>query len=148
MIRVKELREQRKMQQKELAIDLHVSQPTISDWESGRKVPSARSTQLLADYFGVTVDYLLGRSDEPYMHKVPLEPSLRGVTDPAERQRLIAALAALHPEDYAQNKKEPVPDGDELSDPLDVQLMNLLRRLTPDQKKWLLARIDTLLELQ
>lgn len=63
MVRVRELREAKGMQQKELAIDLRVSQPTISDWESGRKVPSARSTQKLADYFGVTIDYLLGRDD-------------------------------------------------------------------------------------
>lgn len=64
MIKVRELREAKGIQQKELAIDLGVSQPTISDWESGRKVPSARSTQKLADYFGVTIDYLLGRDEE------------------------------------------------------------------------------------
>lgn len=63
MNRIKELREMLHKQQKELAIDLGVSQPTISDWESGRKIPSARSTQKLADYFDVSVDYLLGRSD-------------------------------------------------------------------------------------
>lgn len=63
MVRVRELREAKGMQQKELAIDLHVSQPTISDWESGRKIPSARSTQKLADYFGVSIDYLLGREE-------------------------------------------------------------------------------------
>lgn len=60
MIRIRELREAKGMQQKELAIDLSVSQPTISDWESGRKIPSARSTKKLADYFDVSIDYLLG----------------------------------------------------------------------------------------
>ena len=64
MIRIRELREAKGMQQKELAIDLCVSQPTISDWESGRKVPSARSTQKLASYFNVTTDYLLGKEEE------------------------------------------------------------------------------------
>ncbi len=63
MLRVKELREAKGLQQKELAIDLGVSQPTISDWESGRKIPSANSTQKLADYFEVSIDYLLGRTD-------------------------------------------------------------------------------------
>ena len=71
MIRVRELREAKGIQQKELAIDLNVSQPTISDWESGRKVPSAKSTQKLADYFGVTIDYLLGRTDQK--EKLPTE---------------------------------------------------------------------------
>ncbi len=56
-MRVRELRESRGLQQKDLAIDLCVSQPTISDCKSGRKVPSAKSTQKLADYFGVTIQY-------------------------------------------------------------------------------------------
>ena len=64
MLRVRELREAKGIQQKELAIDLGVSQPTVSDWESGRKVPSAKSTAKLADYFGVSDDYLLGRENE------------------------------------------------------------------------------------
>lgn len=64
MIRIRELREAKGMQQKELAIDLSVSQPTISDWESGRKIPSARSTKKLADYFDVSIDYLLGRDNK------------------------------------------------------------------------------------
>lgn len=67
MIRVRELRESRGLQQKDLAIDLGVTQPTISGWESGIKVPSAKSTQKLADYFGVTTDYLLGRDDTQKM---------------------------------------------------------------------------------
>lgn len=64
MTRVRELREAKGIQQKELAIDLGVTQPTISDWESGRKVPSAKSAQKLADYFGVSIDYLLGREEK------------------------------------------------------------------------------------
>lgn len=75
MVRVRELREARGMQQKELAIDLHVTQPTISDWESGKKVPSARSTQKIADYFGVTLDYLLGRDEVSDQERKQLGPS-------------------------------------------------------------------------
>lgn len=65
MLRIRELREAKSLQQKELAIDLGVTQPTISDWESGRKIPSAKNTAKLADYFGVSVDYLLGREETP-----------------------------------------------------------------------------------
>lgn len=108
MVRIKELRQRKNIPQKQLAIDLHVSQPTVCDWESGRKTPSARSTQKLADYFGVTVDYLLGRSDEPYMYPVPPELSLRGITDEEEINRRVSALAAMHHEDI---KKEPAPNG-------------------------------------
>lgn len=65
MIRIRELREAQGLQQKELAIDLGVTQPTISGWESGVKVPSARNTQRIANYFNVSIDYLLGRADNP-----------------------------------------------------------------------------------
>lgn len=60
---IKKLRESLGKQQKDVSIDLGVSQPTISDWESGRKTPSAKSSIKLADYFGVSVDYLLGREE-------------------------------------------------------------------------------------
>ncbi len=63
MNRIKELREQKGIGQKALAIDIGVSQPTICDWESGRKVPSSKRAAILADYFGVSLDYLLGRED-------------------------------------------------------------------------------------
>lgn len=63
MNKIKELREKRGLPQKALAIDLGVTQPTICDWESGRKIPSAKSTAKLADYFGVSTDYILGRED-------------------------------------------------------------------------------------
>ncbi len=64
MNRIRQLREAQGKPQKALAFDLGVSQATISDWESGRKVPSAKSTIRLAQYFEVSVEYLLGVADE------------------------------------------------------------------------------------
>lgn len=75
MNRIRELREKAGKQQKELAIDLGVSQPTVSDWESGRKIPSAKSTSKIADYFQVPIDYLLGRET---VTDGPPEPSVPG----------------------------------------------------------------------
>ena len=63
MNRIRKLREALDLEQKALAVDLGVSQPTVSDWETGRKVPSSRSAGKLADYFGVSIDYLLGREE-------------------------------------------------------------------------------------
>ena len=63
MNRIRELREERGLQQKELAIELGISQPTVSDWEAGRKTPSAKSTLKLAKFFEVSVEYLLGIKD-------------------------------------------------------------------------------------
>ena len=48
-----------------LSKDTRLSQGLISDWRSGNKVPSADNLVKLADYFGVSVDYLLGRDDVP-----------------------------------------------------------------------------------
>lgn len=63
MNRIKLLREQHGIEQKQLAHDLGVSQPTISCWENGSKQPSSKSVYKLADYFDVSTDYLLGRED-------------------------------------------------------------------------------------
>lgn len=51
--------------QKQVALELKVSAPTVSEWESGRKNPSKENLEGLADLFGVSVDYLLGRDDDP-----------------------------------------------------------------------------------
>lgn len=43
--------------------ELDVSMGNISDWKNGRSVPNAVSLVKLADYFGCSVDYLLGRTE-------------------------------------------------------------------------------------
>jgi len=98
MLRVRELREAKGIQQKELAIDLSVSQPTISDWESGRKVPSARSTQKLADYFGVSVDYLLGRE---IADKTPVPKGERLIRDEDIRAAFFGGADDLSEEEMS-----------------------------------------------
>lgn len=62
--KLKELREQRGLFQKDLAEHIGVSATTISYYESGRKKPQMDKLNLLAGYFGVTVDYLLGENKE------------------------------------------------------------------------------------
>lgn len=62
-LRLKELRKEREIDQKVLAIDLKVSQPTISDWENNQMTPSIENIIQLADYFDVSLDYLTYRSD-------------------------------------------------------------------------------------
>lgn len=47
----------------EAAEKLGVSQPTLSAWEGERKSPSMDSLENMADLYGVTTDFLLGRSD-------------------------------------------------------------------------------------
>lgn len=58
---VRELRKKKGIQQKELALTLGVSQPTISDWEANKKDPSGDRLRKLADYFGVDELVILGK---------------------------------------------------------------------------------------
>ncbi|MDE7194477.1 MAG: helix-turn-helix domain-containing protein [Oscillospiraceae bacterium] len=41
-----------------------VTQTTLSDWKTGRAAPKMATLQKIADYFGVTLDWLCGNSDE------------------------------------------------------------------------------------
>lgn len=61
---VRNLRKQKRISQTELAKILHVSQQTITAWETGKAEPSSSAVSNLADYFNVTTDYLLGRPEK------------------------------------------------------------------------------------
>jgi transcriptional regulator with XRE-family HTH domain len=49
----------------QLAENIHTVQSTISDWENGIREPNTKFAIILADYFGVTIDEVLGISLEP-----------------------------------------------------------------------------------
>ena len=61
--RLKELRTDKKMSQKQLSIELNYSQSVICDWENAKAEPTASAIVAVADYFNVSTDYLLGRKD-------------------------------------------------------------------------------------
>ncbi len=64
--RLRSLRQERGFaSQQDLADALGVAQSTVANWEGGRREPNYALTVKLADLFRVTLDYLLGRSDEP-----------------------------------------------------------------------------------
>lgn len=62
--RLKSLRKERKISQLKLAIDLNMNQNTISRYENMERQADYESLIAFADYFDVSVDYLLGRSDK------------------------------------------------------------------------------------
>ena len=64
MENLKELRKQRGITQRDLAQYLGVSISTFSGWETGVYEPDHAHLCKIADYFGVTVDELLGRSPQ------------------------------------------------------------------------------------
>lgn len=63
MNRLKELRRQKGVRQGEIADLLHITQGAVSQWELGRTNMDYQYAKVLAEYFGVTVSYLLGESN-------------------------------------------------------------------------------------
>ena len=60
MNRIKELRQANKVRQADLAKAINVSQATMSEYETGKYEPDIPTLKRIADYFGVSVDYIVG----------------------------------------------------------------------------------------
>ena len=86
-------RQLKKLKVIEAAELLGISQPTLSAWETGNKVPSVEGLKKMADLYGVTTDFLLGRSESghyfddmtvlnkkllPVMHEKPVWSAKHG----------------------------------------------------------------------
>lgn len=82
--RLKELRQDRKLTQEEFSKLTGISRSAIGMYESGKREPNFKTLELIADFFNVDMDYLLGKSDtttkiqlptgtfKPQWKKVPL----------------------------------------------------------------------------
>lgn len=66
-MRIKELRKSRHITQLKMALDLNMTQNTISRYESGEREPGIVELIRIANYFHVSIDYLVGRTDDPTM---------------------------------------------------------------------------------
>lgn len=64
MLKLKELRQEKGLHQKDIAQILHKTITCVSDWERGRTEPSLQDLTQIADYFEVSCDYLLGRTND------------------------------------------------------------------------------------
>ena len=62
------LRKTNNLTQKQLSIELGLSEVAIQNYESNRRRPAYDVLIALADYFNVSLDYLCGRSDDPKRH--------------------------------------------------------------------------------
>lgn len=61
--RLKQLLNERGLKQKEFAEDMHVTQNAIHNYVNNKREPSMEMQKKIADYFGVSIDYMM-RSDE------------------------------------------------------------------------------------
>jgi len=64
MIRLLELRTEKELSQRQMAKALNVSQGTYNNWENSNTQPSIEQLVALAEFFGVSVDYLIGNADD------------------------------------------------------------------------------------
>lgn len=63
-MRIKDLRTERGISQRELGKAIGVSQKAVDYWERGVNEPKASYITIIADYFNVSADYLLGRKED------------------------------------------------------------------------------------
>lgn len=114
---VKELRKKKGIQQKELAIEIGVSRPTVSDWEANKKDPSGERLRKLAEYFDVDELVILGKGVVDLTQSQPAAPQtqeariISGAVDrlpQVQRETILNMLRALlanHPELFEEATK-------------------------------------------
>jgi transcriptional regulator with XRE-family HTH domain len=64
LLRIQELRKENGVSQKKLADSLGMSQGNLCDWEKGRSQPDIAMLIALSNFFDVSIDYIVGRSDD------------------------------------------------------------------------------------
>ncbi|MBQ9719417.1 MAG: helix-turn-helix transcriptional regulator [Oscillospiraceae bacterium] len=89
-----ELREDKGLTQLELSKQLHISNSSISAYETGARMPNPETLKTFAAYYDVTVDYLLGLIDAPLSPDILMNEFANGVKYSA----LLQMLDALAPQ--------------------------------------------------
>lgn len=67
--RMQELRLSKGINQKTLSANLHLTYTTLWNYENGKKFPRLSDLVSIADYFNISIDYLLGRTNNPAIKK-------------------------------------------------------------------------------
>lgn len=96
------LRDERGLKDSDVAREASVSKSTFSDWKVGRSKPGIKKLQKIADFFGVTVDYLMTGKEEDKK-----DNSVIDIKDELERVRDLLKNRTKHPIYY---------DGEKLDD--------------------------------
>ncbi|MBD5118532.1 MAG: helix-turn-helix transcriptional regulator [Clostridiales bacterium] len=90
---MKKAREAAGLNQKQVALALHVSGATVSNWESGEISPKVDNLKALSELLGVSTDYLIGISDKPVLEPKKNMPSFG---DTEEEGKLLIAFRLLN----------------------------------------------------
>lgn len=118
--RLKELRKQKNLSQDQLSEALDIPSSSLRRYETRGELPKRERLELIADYFSVSIDYLLGRTDNP--EQILSEPS-----------RVLIDSLDLTDEEI-MNKMDFIVDGIKLDDE-DVRRFIALVRAERSMKK-------------
>lgn len=112
---LKELRKKHKLSQRQLADEIKVAPSTISMYEQGKRSPNEELLKIIATYFHVSTDYLLGHVTKNenedtelngYLEKIRSDPDIRILLDKASKvnkEQLEAAITFLEIMERKQN---------------------------------------------
>lgn len=101
--RLRDLRKENKLTQEEFANKLGLVRTTVTNYELGRNIPEADILNMIADYFNVTVDYLLGRTNSRNYPSEALGHSL--IREDTAEYKIAKDLNTLSPESQEEIKK-------------------------------------------
>lgn len=79
--RLKELRDERELNQEQIGKLFHVQKSAVSKWEKGMNSPDIETITRLADYFDVSTDYLLGITDKRKPNHLTKEDMIRSAPE-------------------------------------------------------------------
>lgn len=100
--RLKLLRKEQKITQKNLALKLGIAQPRILEWEKGKRNPNKESLENLAKVFNVSVSYLLGESN------VKDSDEIVEIMEKLEKPRQKKTIEFAHDQLRKQNEEKKV----------------------------------------
>ena len=106
--RLKQLRKAAGLNQSEIAAMLSVGQRQVSNYESGKDFPSEKTLIQLADFFNVSLDYLLDRSDDPRSEEFSADRRAQRTSLKAKEIELLSTIpASLLPAYNEAKEKNP-----------------------------------------
>lgn len=98
-MRLKELRIKKRLRQSDVAEVINCSQAVYSRYENGKRAPSMDTLKALANFYGVTIDYLTGHDD---LHHATYEPTSGGIRITGNFGQGKTKLAAESAQEFQQ----------------------------------------------
>ncbi len=100
MNRIAELRKQKDISQSKLGEIIGAAQNTICNWETGKRQPDNESLIKMADLFGVSIDYILGRDNDEMPEEIVILNRAAKKMTPEQRKKLLDVAKTIFKEEF------------------------------------------------